>query len=248
MSAEKIIYGFHSITSYIRINPLSIKEIFIDEFRTDGRVNDLMKLIETHQIKYHLSNKDRLDGFVSNQKHQGVVAMIHEIKSKYITIEDIIESNESTSLLLLILDGIEDPHNLGACFRVADAMGVNAIVCPKDNAVGLNSTVRKVASGAAESVPFVVVTNLARTIRYLKENGVFIYGTDDGSSKMMNQIIFNGSIALIMGSEGKGMRRLTKELCDEIFKIPMMGQVESLNVSVASGICLYEINRQREIE
>ena len=246
MSAEKIIYGFHSITSHIRIDPLSIKEIFIDEFRTDGRVNDLMNLIETHQIKYYLSSKDRLDGFVSNQKHQGVVAKIHEIKNKYITIEDIVETDQAVPLLLLILDGIEDPHNLGACFRVADAMGVHAIICPKDNAVGLNSTVRKVASGGAESVPFVVVTNIARTIRYLKEKGIFIYGTDDSSEKTLNQISFNGSIALIMGSEGKGMRRLTKELCDDIFSIPMLGLVESLNVSVASGICLYEINRQKK--
>jgi len=246
MSSEKIIYGFHSITSLIRMDPLSIKEIFIDEFRTDGRMNDLMKLIEVHQIKYHLANKERLDGFVSSQKHQGVVAKIHEIKNKYITIEDIVETDQAVPLLLLILDGIEDPHNLGACFRVADAMGVHAIICPKDNAVGLNSTVRKVASGGAESVPFVVVTNIARTLRYLKENDVFIYGTDDESPNTLNQISFSGSIALIMGSEGKGMRRLTKELCDDVFSIPMLGQVESLNVSVASGICLYEINRQKK--
>lgn len=245
MSEERIIYGFHSITSLIRIDPLSIKEIFIDEYRTDGRVSDLMKLIEIHKIKYHLSNKDRLDGFVASQKHQGVVAKIYEVKDKYVTIEDIVEVDKSGPLLLLILDGIEDPHNLGACFRVADAMGVSAIVCPKDNAVGLNATVRKVASGGAESVPFVVVTNIARTIRYLKDNGIFIYGTDDTSDKSLNQINFNGSIALIMGSEGKGMRRLTKDLCDDIFSIPMLGNVESLNVSVASGICLYEINRQK---
>ena len=243
---KRQIYGFHSITSHIRIDPLSIKEIFIDEFRTDGRVNDLMKLIDMHQIKYHLSNKDRLDGFISNQKHQGVVAIIRDVKNKYVTIEDIVEADQPKPLLILILDGIEDPHNLGACFRVADAMGVDAIVCPKDNAVGLNSTVRKVASGGAESIPFVVVTNLARTIRYLKDNGVFIYGTDDQSNKSLNQINFNGSIALIMGSEGRGMRRLTKQLCDDIFSIPMLGQVESLNVSVASGICLYEINRQKK--
>jgi 23S rRNA (guanosine2251-2'-O)-methyltransferase len=246
MSTEQIIYGFHSITSHIRMDPLSIKEIFIDEFRTDGRVGDLMKLIETNQIKYHLSSKDRLDGFISNQKHQGVVAIIREVKNKHVTIEDIVENDKSEPFLFLILDGIEDPHNLGACFRVADAMGVDAIVCPKDNAVGLNSTVRKVASGGADSVPFVVVTNLARTIRYLKEKGVFIYGTDDEASNTIGQISFNGSVALIMGSEGKGMRRLTKELCDDIFSIPMLGQVESLNVSVASGICLYEIIRQKK--
>ncbi len=227
------------------MDPLSIKEIFIDEFRTDGRVGDLMKLIETHQIKYHLSSKDRLDGFISNQKHQGVVAIIREVKNKHVTIEDIVETDKSEPFLFLILDGIEDPHNLGACFRVADAMGVDAIVCPKDNAVGLNATVRKVACGGAESVPFVVVTNLARTIRYLKDSNIFVYGTDDQAKKPLHKINFKGSIALVMGSEGKGMRRLTKELCDDIFSIPMKGQVESLNVSVASGICMYEINRQK---
>ena len=136
-------------------------------------------------------------------------------------------------------------YRLGACFRVADAMGVDALICPKDNAVGLNATVRKVACGGAESVPFVVVTNLARTIRYLKDSNIFVYGTDDEAKKSLHKINFKGSIALVMGSEGKGMRRLTKELCDDIFSIPMMGQVESLNVSVASGICMYEINRQK---
>jgi 23S rRNA (guanosine2251-2'-O)-methyltransferase len=174
-----------------------------------------------------------------------VVAIVREIQDQYVTIEDIIEENYGKTFLFLILDGIVDPHNLGACFRVADAMGVDALICPKDNAVGLNATVRKVACGGAESVPFVVVTNLARTIRYLKDSNIFVYGTDDEAKKPLHKINFKGSIALVMGSEGKGMRRLTKELCDDIFSIPMLGQVESLNVSVASGICMYEINRQK---
>ena len=232
MSQDKIIVGFHSITSHIRLDSSSIKEIYIDESRKDGRVNDLMKLIKEHQIKFHLSSKNRLDGFVTGAKHQGVVAQVHDVKSKYVTVEDIIEGDINGPLLLLILDGIEDPHNLGACFRVADAMGVNA-------------TVRKVACGGAESVPFIVATNLARTIRYLKDKGFFIYGTDGESSKTMQQLNFEGHVGLVMGSEGLGMRRLTKELCDDIFSIPMMGLVESLNVSVATGICLYEINRQK---
>jgi 23S rRNA (guanosine2251-2'-O)-methyltransferase len=245
MSSEKKIYGFHSITSQIRLDPLVVKEIFIDEARSDGRVNDLMKIIKANEVKFHLSTKDRLDGMVSGNKHQGVVALVRESQNKYVTVEDIIEENHGKSLLFLILDGVVDPQNLGACFRVADAMGVDALICPKDNAVGLNATVRKVACGGAESVPFVVVTNLARTIRYLKNSNVFVYGTDDNANKSLQKTNFKGSIALVMGSEGKGMRRLTKELCDDIFSIPMMGQVESLNVSVASGICLYEINRQR---
>ncbi|MBT4759509.1 MAG: 23S rRNA (guanosine(2251)-2'-O)-methyltransferase RlmB [Nitrosomonadales bacterium] len=245
MSNEKKIYGFHSITSQIRLDPLAIKEIFIDEARSDGRVNDLTKLIKANEIKFHLSTKNRLDGMVASHKHQGVVAIVRGSQHQYVTIEDIVEENYDKTLLFLILDGVVDPHNLGACFRVADAMGVDALICPKDNAVGLNATVRKVACGGAESVPFVVVTNLARTIRYLKDSNVFVYGTDDDADKPLQKINFKGSIALVMGSEGKGMRRLTKELCDDIFSIPMMGQVESLNVSVASGVCLYEINRQK---
>jgi len=244
MSTEKKIYGFHSITSHIRLDPLSVKEVFIDEARTDGRVGDLTKLIKTNEIKFHLSTKDRLDGMVSNKKHQGVVAIIRASQNSYVTIEDIIEENNGKTFLFLILDGVVDPHNLGACFRVADAMGVDALICPKDNAVGLNATVKKVACGGAESVPFVVVTNLARTIRYLKDSNVFIYGTDNDAKKTLSETRFEGSVALVMGSEEKGMRRLTKELCDDIFSIPMMGKVESLNVSVASGISLYEIKRQ----
>jgi 23S rRNA (guanosine2251-2'-O)-methyltransferase len=158
-----------------------------------------------------------------------------------------VEEGAKEPLLFLILDGIEDPHNLGACFRVADAMGVHAIICPKDNAVGVNATVRKVACGGAESVPFIAVTNIGRTIRYLKECGLFIIGTDGETKKNIYQENLSGPIAIVLGSEGKGMRRLTRELCDTLVSIPMLGQVESLNVSVASGICLSEIRRQRTL-
>jgi len=140
MSTEKKIYGFHSITSQIRLDSLAVKEVFIDEARTDGRVNDLIKLIKENEVKFHLSTKDRLDGMVSSNKHQGVVALVRETQNRYVTIEDIIEENHDKALLFLILDGVVDPHNLGACFRVADAMGVDALICPKDNAVGLNAT------------------------------------------------------------------------------------------------------------
>jgi 23S rRNA (guanosine2251-2'-O)-methyltransferase len=244
---NKIIYGFHSIISRIRLDASSIREIYLDEMRNDGRVMDLMKLIKENDIKYYLSNKDRLDGMATKFKHQGVVALVIERKEKYQTIEDIIESGLKEPPLILILDGIEDPHNLGACFRVADAMGVNAVVCPKDNAVGVNATVRKVACGGAESVPFIAVTNLGRTIRYLKEMGVFIIGTDGEVNNNLFKSNLKGPIAIVLGSEGKGMRRLTKELCDSLISIPMLGQVESLNVSVASGIFLSEIRRQREL-
>jgi len=244
---NKIIYGFHAITSLIRLDASSIKEIYLDEMRNDGRVMDLIKLIKENGIKYHLSNKDRLDGIATKFKHQGVVALIIERKEKYQTIEDIIEGDLKEPPLILILDGIEDPHNLGACFRVADGMGVHAVVCPKDNAVGVNATVRKVACGGAESVPFIAVTNLGRTIRYLKDKGVFIIGTDGEVKNNLFKSNLKGPIAIVLGSEGKGMRRLTKELCDSLISIPMLGQVESLNVSVASGIFLSEIRRQRDL-
>ena len=244
---KRIIYGFHSITSRIRLDAASIKEIYLDEMRNDGRVMDLMKLIKQHEIKLHLTTKDRLDGLATQSKHQGVVAQVIEQKEKYLTIEDIIEGDLKEPALILILDGIEDPHNLGACFRVADAMGVHAVVCPKDNAVGVNATVRKVACGGAESVPFVAVTNLGRTIRYLKDKGLFIICTDGEAKHNLYQSNLKGPMALVLGSEGKGMRRLTKELCDSLISIPMLGQVESLNVSVASGICLSEIRRQRNL-
>ena len=244
---NKIIYGFHATTSLIRLDASSIKEIYLDEMRNDGRVMDLIKLIKENGIKYHLSNKDRLDGMATKFKHQGVVALVIERKEKYQTIEDIIEGDLKEPPLILILDGIEDPHNLGACFRVADGMGVHAVVCPKDNAVGVNATVRKVACGGAESVPFIAVTNLGRTIRYLKDKGVFIIGTDGEVKNNLFKSNLKGPIAIVLGSEGKGMRRLTKELCDSLISIPMLGQVESLNVSVALGIFLSEIRRQREL-
>jgi 23S rRNA (guanosine2251-2'-O)-methyltransferase len=247
MSEKKIIYGFHSITSRIRLDVNSVKDIYLDEARNDARMADLMKLIKLHDINFHLSSKNRLDGMIPNSKHQGVIASIMKVKQKYITVEDILEEGADEPLLFLILDGIEDPHNLGACFRVADAMGVHAIICPKDNAVGVNATVRKVACGGAESVPFIAVTNIGRTIRYLKENGLFVIGTDGDSDKDIYQENLSGPIAIVLGSEGKGMRRLTRELCDTLISIPMHGQVESLNVSVASGICLSEIRRQRNL-
>jgi 23S rRNA (guanosine2251-2'-O)-methyltransferase len=163
----------------------------------------------------------------------------------YQDIDDILESELSEPVLLLILDGVEDPHNLGACLRVADAMGVHAVIAPKDRAVGLNATVRKVACGAAETVPFITVTNLARTLRELKEKGVFVIGTSAEANSELPQAQLQGPLAIVLGAEGTGLRRLTEENCDSLIKIPMLGTVESLNVSVASGICLYEIRRQR---
>ena len=219
--------------------------IYLDDSRKDGRMHELISLLQEQNISYHLFNKERLDELIPKAKHQGAIAEISQQHMKYVTLEDLVEVDQKKDLLFLILDGIEDPHNLGACFRVADALGVTAIISPKDNAVGVNATVRKVACGAADSVPFVMVTNLVRSINYLKENNIFIIGTDDTVKHTIYQENFKGSLALVMGSEGKGMRRLTKEACDALISIPMMGSVESLNVSVATGICLSEIQRQR---
>jgi 23S rRNA (guanosine2251-2'-O)-methyltransferase len=190
-------------------------------------------------------DRARLDGIASQSKHQGVVAKIIPLVIPYKTVEDILEGDLKEPAFFLILDGVEDPHNLGACLRVADGMGVHAVIAPKDRAVGLNATVRKVASGAAESVPFIVVTNLARTIRDLKEQGVLVVGTAEDGAESLYQSNLSGPIAVVLGSEGSGLRRLTRDVCDFLIKIPMLGAVESLNVSVASGIVLSEIRRQR---
>ena len=176
-------------------------------------------------------------------RHQGVAASVAPLQLAT-HIDDVLEALTEPALLL-ILDGITDPHNLGACLRVADAMGVHAVIAPKDRAVGLNATVSKVASGAAETVPYISVTNLARTMRELKDRNVWITGTDEHATVELHKAKLDGARALVLGAEGEGMRRLTRESCDELVRIPMLGGVESLNVSVSAGICLYEARRQR---
>lgn len=250
MSEARILFGFHAVLSRMRQHATSIEEILIDRDRIDARMKDLLKMAESNGIRTMEVDRSRLDGLAGNSsdklgRHQGVVARVIDAPIPYKDIHDILESDLTEPPFFLILDGVEDPHNLGACLRVADAMGVHAVIAPKDRAVGLNATVRKVASGAAETVPFIVVTNLARTIRELKEAGVFVVGTTmDAPSSLLNTKL-DGPIAIVLGSEGDGIRRLTAETCDALVTIPMFGSVESLNVSVASGICLYEARRQR---
>ncbi|MFT6394458.1 MAG: 23S rRNA (guanosine2251-2'-O)-methyltransferase [Methylophilaceae bacterium] len=230
----------------MRQHATSIQEILIDEGRVDPRMKDIIKLAEASNIRVMQVDRDRLDGMAGrNGRHQGVIARVVDTPIPYKDIHDVLESDLKEPPFFLILDGVEDPHNLGACLRVADGMGVHAVIAPKDRAVGLNATVRKVASGAAETVPFISVTNLARTIRELKEAGVFVIGTTMDSESTLLNTKLDGPIALVLGSEGDGIRRLTAESCDALVTIPMFGSVESLNVSVASGICLYEVRRQR---
>ncbi len=242
----RILFGFHAVLSRLRQHGASIQEILIDRDRIDARMKDLLKMAEQYGVRTMEVERSRLDGMAGmNGRHQGVIARVVDTPIPYKDIHDILESDLTEPPFFLILDGVEDPHNLGACLRVADAMGVHAVIAPKDRAVGLNATVRKVASGAAETVPFIAVTNLARTIRELKDAGVFVVGTTMDAPNTLLNTKLDGPIAIVLGSEGEGIRRLTAETCDALVTIPMYGSVKSLNVSVASGICLYEVRRQR---
>jgi len=189
----------------------------------------------------------RLAKLSGGHGHQGVAARVSEIKMVH-SLDELLEGIEKIeSPLILVLDGVTDPHNLGACLRVADGAGAHAVIAPKDHAVGINATVAKVASGAAETVPYFMVTNLARTLNELKERNIWIIGTSDDAPKTLYQVDLKGPTALVLGAEGDGMRQLTRKTCDELISIPMCGGVESLNVSVASGVCLYEARRQRTV-
>ncbi len=246
MSDTRILFGFHAVLSRLRQHGASIQEILIDRDRVDARMKDLLSLSEAAGVRTMEVERARLDGMAgANGRHQGVIARVIDTPIPYKDIHDILESDLDEPPFFLVLDGVEDPHNLGACLRVADAMGVHAVIAPKDRAAGLNATVRKVACGAAETVPFLAVTNLARTLRELKEAGVTVIGTTAEAGQDLFGSQLTGPLALVLGAEGAGLRRLTAETCDALVSIPMFGAVESLNVSVASGICLYEARRQR---
>lgn len=243
MSDLHLIHGFHAVTSRLRSRAEAVREIYIDAARQDRRCRDLMALAEAKGVRVIAVDAKRLDGMSGQERHQGVVARVEAVKLPT-HIDDVLE-DISEPPLLLILDGVTDPHNLGACLRVADGMGAHAVIAPKDHAVGLNGTVAKVASGAADSVPYIMVTNLARTMRELKDRGVWLIGADERAEKDLYAIKLDGPMAWVLGAEGEGMRRLTRETCDELARIPMRGSVESLNVSVSAGICLAESRRQR---
>lgn len=246
MSTKKLIFGFHAVASRIRQSAQGIGAIYFDQDRRDQRARDLLRQAEGMGLRIIQVERKRLDGMAGDSRHQGVIAEVTaEVAAPVHNLDDLL-NNLTEPALLLVLDGVQDPHNLGACLRVADAMGAHAVIAPKDRAVGLTPTVRKVASGAAESVPFITVTNLARTLRELKEDwGIWVVGTADEAESDITTARIDGPIALVMGAEGEGMRRLTRENCDLLVRIPMFGTVESLNVSVASGICLYEARRRR---
>jgi 23S rRNA (guanosine2251-2'-O)-methyltransferase len=239
----KNLTGFHAVTSRLRQKPDTVRGIYIDAERKDGRANDLRELAKRLGVRVFAVDTKRLDGMAAGVRHQGVVAEAEPLDTPKF-IEDVLEGLTEPPLLL-ILDGVQDPHNLGACLRVADGAGAHAVVAPKDRAVGLNATAIKVASGAADAVPYIVVTNLARTLRELQERNIWTVGADAETAKGLYDMDLTGPVAWVLGAEGAGLRRLTRDTCDELARIPMFGSVDSLNVSVAGGICLFEARRQR---
>ena len=239
----RLIHGFHAVTAKLRHDPEGVREIYLATGRQDARMRDLVQLAGARGIKLVSVDPARLDGMAKGERHQGVVARVNA-QQRYVTVDDVLDGLQEPALLL-VLDGVTDPHNLGACLRVADAAGAHAVIAPKDRACGLNATAIKVASGAADTVPYIVVTNLARTLREIKERGIWTIGAAGEASKDIYGIEQKGATAWVLGAEGEGLRRLTRDTCDELARIPMYGSVESLNVSVASGICLFEARRQR---
>lgn len=241
--SSRLIYGFHAVTAKLRHDPGSVKEIIVDATRQDARARDLLKHAELQDVKIIVTDGKRLDGMAPGAKHQGVIARI-EGGRKVAHLDDVLDTLEEPAFLL-VLDGITDPRNLGACLRVADAAGVHAVIAPKDRAAGLTDVAMKTASGAAEAVPYVMVTNLARTLRDLREREIWVIGAAGEADSDLYAATWPVATAWVLGAEGEGMRRLTRETCDQLVSIPMYGTVESLNVSVAAGVCLYEARRRR---
>ena len=239
-----LIYGFHSVLARLRRAPESIRELYVDEARDDGRVRELLKLATDAGLRPHRVGHDRLERLCPRRRHQGVVA-VAEVAPPSVGLEELLERLERPATLLL-LDGVTDPRNLGACLRVADGAGVAAVIAPKDHACLLTDVAVQTASGAAETVPYIMVTNLARAIETIRDNGFWVIGTADEADHSLYEEKLDGSLAWVLGAEGKGLRRLTREHCDVLVSVPMRGQVSSLNVSVAAGVVLYETLRQRE--
>jgi len=247
---EELVFGIHAVTALINVAPERFIEVWLLKGREDERMMPIINLTRKYGIGVQQVSRKVLDDKSDGEQHQGVVARVRPGKAYTENdLDDILlaADKKGSAPFLLILDGVTDPHNLGACLRNADAAGVQAIIVPKDNAAQITPTVRKVAVGAVESVPLVQVTNLARTMKHLQQQGVWIIGTAGETDTCLYDTKLAGPMALVMGAEGKGMRRLTRENCDQLVKLPMAGTVSSLNVSVATGICLFEMVRQRAI-
>ena len=254
MSSPKVLFGFHAVGVRLKTAPQSIIEIYYEPARRDARMRQFLEKVAEMGVRLIEADGLRLAKLAVSHGHQGVAARVQEIKQVH-SLDELLENldaanaalpvAERTPPLILVLDRVTDPHNLGACLRVADGAGAHAVIASKDHAAGINATVAKVASGAAETVPYFMVTNLARTLNELKERSIWVIGTSDAAKHTLYQADLKGAVALVLGAEGDGMRQLTAKTCDQLVSIPMMGAVESLNVSVASGVCLYEAVRQR---
>jgi 23S rRNA (guanosine2251-2'-O)-methyltransferase len=243
MKEARVLIGFHAVLARLRANPASVIEILADETRNDARIADVLRLAEQCGVRVMRVPSRRLDGFYGGGRHQGIVARVAP-RDEQASLAELLGATPEPPLLL-VLDGVTDPHNLGACLRVADAAGAHAVIAPKDRAAGISPTVTKVASGAADSVPFFAVTNLARTLDEIKEHGVWVFGAATDATEDLYAIDTRGALAWVLGAEGEGLRRLTRSHCDRLVRIPLYGRVESLNVAVAAGLCLYESRRRR---
>ena len=243
MSAPKVLFGFHAVGVRLKTAPRSVIEIYYEPARRDARMRQFIERATEAGVRLVEADGMRLAKLTGGHGHQGVAARVEVLPQAH-SLDDLLDGVAGAPLLL-VLDGVTDPHNLGACLRVADGAGAHAVIAPKDHAAGINATVAKVASGAAETVPYFMVTNLARTMGELKERSIWCIGTADDAPKTLYQTDLKGPVALVLGAEGAGMRQLTRKTCDDLASIPMRGAVESLNVSVASGVGLYEALRQR---
>ncbi len=245
---SEIVYGLHAVQSVLKHQGDSVVQLFHDKRRRDERLSKLLQQAQQLGIDVQAVSKTTLEEKSSSDRHQGIVIVVeqHQKQQSLEELLDALDTNDEAPLLL-ILDSITDPHNLGACLRTADAAGAHAVIYPKDKSAGINATVRKVACGAAEVIPCYPVTNLARCMEQLQQRGIWIVGAAGEAEQEFYQMDLSGSMALVMGAEGKGLRRLTREHCDYLAKLPMAGEVSSLNVSVATGVCLFEMVRQRHI-
>jgi 23S rRNA (guanosine2251-2'-O)-methyltransferase len=244
MATTKVLFGFHAVTVRLKTAPQSVREVHVDATRRDARMRQFLQRAHESGVRVIDSDDDNLQRLCGTHRHQGVVARVEPVFQAR-TLSEVLEDVRDAPLLLL-LDGVTDPHNLGACLRVADGAGAHAVIAPKDHAVGVNATVAKVASGAAETVPYLMVTNLARCIGELKAGAIRVVGASDDAPVTLYEADLRGPLAIVLGAEGKGLRQLTRTSCDALVRIPMRGAVESLNVSVAAGVCLFEARRQRD--
>lgn len=245
--AHQTIHGIHAVEAALKATPEKIKQLYVQQSRHDERIDRLVALAKAAKISVQQLSREALDTLLTNTHHQGVAAEI--TASQVYTESDLFELLDGLSHppFLLVLDGVQDPHNLGACLRTANAAGVHAVIAPKDRAVSITPVVRKVASGAAEFIPFVQVTNLVRTLKALQQRNIWVYGASEAATTAFYDVDLKGPLALVIGAEGKGLRRLTSEVCDLLINIPTVGYIASLNVSVATGVCLFEAVRQRNL-